>query len=262
MREGIIAGREDEMRPIAEEEGEPPHGAPWAVVLLIGLLLAVHLYVAALSEKDAEATTQALAFIPLRYHSVGESLPGGALARILSPATYMLVHADWSHLAINAVWLLIFGTMVARRTGPARFLVMTAATGLAGIALFWALHASDDSSVVGISGAVSGLMAGGIRLLHAASLEGRGPAFTLAPIGPLPRLLDTLRHPPSQVIIGIWLVLNVAIAVGARLFTKDFAIAWEVHLGGFLLGLVAFPWFDRPARLTSRERVTTAPQDR
>jgi membrane associated rhomboid family serine protease len=250
------------MRHLVEKEGEPPRGAPGVVVVLIGLLVAAHLYVAILSVKDAEAASQALAFIPMRYHEGGRALPGGDLALVFSPITYMLVHADWSHLAVNAIWLLIFGTMVARRTGAMRFLAMTLATGLAGILLFWALHTSDESIVVGISGAVSGLMAGGVRLLHAASLEGRGPAFMLSPMGVLPRLAETLRHPPSQVIIGIWLVLNVAIAVAARLFSKDFAIAWEVHLGGFLLGLLAFPLFDRPASVAMEKSASFLPPDR
>lgn len=241
------------MMPTADDDSEPPHGAPRIVVAVIAMLILAHGCLALIPEGTAEAASQALAFIPSRYQQGGDALPGGKSALLLSPLTYMLVHADWSHLAMNAVWLLIFGTMVARRTGALRFLAMTIATGVAGILLFWAMHVNDDSIVVGISGAVSGLTAGGVRLMHAAFLEGRGPAFTLAPVGPLPRLSQTLRHPPSQVIIGIWMILNVAIALGARLFTKDFAIAWEVHLGGFLLGLLAFPCFDRTAPLAARD---------
>ncbi|KAB2847635.1 MAG: rhomboid family intramembrane serine protease [Hyphomicrobiaceae bacterium] len=235
------------MRPKSEErEDRGPRGAPWVVIVLIGLLVAVHLFITLHSEKEAEFLSQAMAFIPMRYDAGAFAAPGGSLAMALSPLTYMLVHADWTHLGVNAVWLLIFGTMVARRTGTVRFLALTLMTGVAGILLFWPLHVGDDSIVVGISGAVSGLMAGGVRLIHAASREGRGLAFMLAPEGAVPRLSETLAHAPSQVVIGIWLLLNVAIAVAARVFTSDLAIAWEVHLGGFLLGLLAFPFFDRP----------------
>ena len=32
--------------------------------------------------------------------------------------TYMLLHGDWMHLTFNALWLLVFGTPVARYLGP------------------------------------------------------------------------------------------------------------------------------------------------
>ena len=51
-------------------------------------------------------------------------LPGGAGAEIWTFFTYALLHADWMHLGFNAVWLLAFGSPVARRFGMPRFLAV------------------------------------------------------------------------------------------------------------------------------------------
>ena len=62
------------------------------------------------------------AFIPARYDTsmvLGGVLPGGFGAELWTFVTYALIHADWTHFGVNAVWLLPFGSAVARRFGTA-----------------------------------------------------------------------------------------------------------------------------------------------
>lgn len=237
--------RSFEQRPPGPRLDAAPQGAPLVVVALIAALVLVHLVLSLLPEGSGEEIEQALAFIPARYASDPLTFPGGSLALITSPLSYMIVHADWSHLAINGVWLLVFGTMVARRTGALKFMTLTIATGFAGILAFWLFHQGEQVPVIGASGAVSGLMAAAVRLMHAAALERSGPFFMLVPLGPVPRLAETLRDRQTRILIGVWLALNVLAAFAVNLFAREIGIAWEVHLGGFLLGLFAFPAFDR-----------------
>jgi len=44
------------------------------------------------------------------------------------------VHGDWLHLGLNALWLAAFGSAVARRFGPLRFLGLYLLSGVAGVA--------------------------------------------------------------------------------------------------------------------------------
>ena len=62
----------------------------------------------------------ALAFIPARYSGAALELPGGYLTAVTSFVTYMVVHAGWVHLVVNLVWMLAFGSAVARRVGESQ----------------------------------------------------------------------------------------------------------------------------------------------
>ena len=74
------------------------------------------------------------AFIPARYDASmvpGGALPGGFGAEVWTFVTYSLIHADWTHFSVNAVWLLPFGSALARRFGALRFLAFFAVTAAA-----------------------------------------------------------------------------------------------------------------------------------
>ena len=59
-------------------------------------------------------------------------LPGGCGAQVWTFFTYALVHADLTHLGFNALWLLAFGSPVARRFGAWRFFTFFMVTVAAG----------------------------------------------------------------------------------------------------------------------------------
>src|SRR4029077_3517014 len=106
------------------------------------------------------------AFIPARYDNslvLGGTLPGGFGAEIWTFVTYSLIHADWTHLGVNAMWLLPFGSAVARRFGALRFLAFYAVTAAAGAAVHLATHVGEQYPMIGASAAISGTMAAAIR---------------------------------------------------------------------------------------------------
>ena len=65
------------------------------------------------------------AFDPVRYGAAvlpAGGLPGGLGAQVWTFVTYSLLHANWTHLGVNAIWFLPFGTAVARRFGATSLL--------------------------------------------------------------------------------------------------------------------------------------------
>src|SRR5262249_59280983 len=108
---------------------------PAAIVVLLAVLVLVQLLL--MFVLTAEQTTEFLllfAFIPARYDfSVLSDVawPGGWAADIWTFVTYALIHANLSHLIFNAVWLLAFGSPVARRFGSLRFTAFMAVTAAA-----------------------------------------------------------------------------------------------------------------------------------
>ena len=68
-------------------------------------------------------TIEVFGFIPKRYDS---TLLAIAISRRhggqgVDFVTYSLLHANLSHIGFNVLWLLPFGSALARRFGPSRF---------------------------------------------------------------------------------------------------------------------------------------------
>ncbi len=226
-------------------EREPIFNVPLSVLLLLGGLALVHAGLASLPTADANWTILALAFIPARYSGLMADLPGGTWAAVTSFLTYQVVHADLTHLLVNGAWLLAFGSAVAMRFGALRFMLFTALCGIAGALAFLLLRWGDVIPVVGASGAVSGLMAAALRFLFGAMDNGgvhqlRDPRrATLMP------LAQTLANRRILTVVIIWMIINFVMAVATPATDSSGGIAWQVHLGGFLFGLLACGAFER-----------------
>jgi membrane associated rhomboid family serine protease len=232
-------------------ERQPVFNLPMVVVVAIAVLVGIQ----AIREYLVEPATEtwivfAFAFIPARITApdvVGAVLPGGTGAELWSFVTYAFLHADWSHVAFNCLWLAAFGSPLAWRFGPSRFLLFSTAGAIAGAALHLALHAGDMTPLVGASAAISAHMAGATRFVFAAGgplggIGGAGPRAYLRPAAPL---AEILRDSRVIIFLAAWFGLNFVFGLlGPETGLASGAIAWEAHIGGFLVGLFAFPFFD------------------
>ena len=153
---------------------EPIFNVPGVVLGLLAAFFAVHLLRWVIPAEQNAWLTAALAFIPARVGGMAADLPGGRIAAVTSFVTHQFVHGDLAHLLINSAWLLAFGTPVARRTDPVRFLAFFLVTGIAGALLYLAVNGSVPVMVVGASGAISGLMGAAFRFLFRSIADG-GP---------------------------------------------------------------------------------------
>jgi membrane associated rhomboid family serine protease len=223
---------------------------PATVVLLVAVLALVHALLTL--GLTAEQTTELLllfAFIPARYDaSVLPDIvwPGGWAADTWTFISYAFIHGDISHLVFNAIWLLAFGSPVARRFGPMRFLGLMAVTAAAGAAVHLVTHFGDLLPMVGASAAISGAMAAAIRF----AFQRGGP---LGPWRdreqpdrvPAASLAASLRDSRVLAFLGVWFGINILFGAGfIGLPGIQHAVAWQAHIGGFIAGLLAFAAFD------------------
>src|SRR4051794_16004152 len=147
---------------------EPIFNVPSVVVATLAALALVHLVrTVLLSPAQDFSVLLAFAFIPARYEAsaVGAMLPGGVAADVWTFVTYALLHGSWMHVAVNAVWLLPFGTAVARRFGAVRFILFFVVTAAAAALTHLATHAGEMLPMVGASGSISGMMAAAVRFV-------------------------------------------------------------------------------------------------
>ena len=223
---------------------------PAAIVVLLAVLGLVQLLL--MFVLTAEQMTEFLllfAFIPARYDfSVLSDVawPGGWAADIWAFVTYALIHADLSHLIFNAVWLLAFGSPVARRFGSLRFTAFMAMTAAAGAAMHLVTHFGELLPMVGASAAISGSMAAAARFAfqRGGPLEmwrDRAEACRV----PAAPLSVSLRDPRVIAFLLVWFGVNILFGVFSMgMPGVEQAIAWQAHIGGFLAGLLAFAAFD------------------
>jgi membrane associated rhomboid family serine protease len=226
-------------------EGKPARQpflrAPASVLGLIGVLVAAHVMRILAPSPISGQILNDYALDPARYAVAGA---GDFLTRLLPLFTYMLLHANFAHLAINSVWLLAFGPIVARRFGSTAFVLFFVICGLAGAAFFVALNWGADVGVIGASGAISGLMGGAIRMMRL-----RQPYLSVATLPLLPLW--------SAQVLGfsaVWLAINLVTGLtGLGTGGQIEPVAWQDHMGGYLAGLVLAGLFEAVFGLSARE---------
>ena len=109
--------------------------------------------------------------------------------------TYMLLHADYAHVGINSLWLLVFGPAAARWLGTWRFLLFFVFCGIVAALLHLAVYWGSPVAVIGASGAISGLMAAAMHEFSMARPMS-GPDG-LAPILSRPIVMFSLGSGPA-----------------------------------------------------------------
>jgi membrane associated rhomboid family serine protease len=210
----------------------------------------------ATSEKEvlaalaSAAPEQALG--PLQ--ALAQYVLGEGEGRPWTAVTYAFLHGSWAHVLMNSVWLAAFGTPIARRCGGMRLVILAVASAIGGAVLYAWVNPLQILPMIGASAAVSGMMAAASWFIFA-------PAHWL-PEGrvsePHERQREGLggivRNRQVLIFLGVWFAANYVFAFVQPFGATDASIAWEAHIGGFLVGLVLFPILDPlPAR---RERMS------
>ncbi|PZN92607.1 MAG: rhomboid family intramembrane serine protease [Hyphomicrobiales bacterium] len=254
---------------------EPAVNLPAAIVWLIVLLGLVQGGRSLLSAYDDYVLMSWLAFVPARLSlwlgperldevvsAMATSATGQELAdrlqlvrllladggpRLWTLLTYGLLHGSWVHLIMNLVWLAAFGSPVARRLGTGRFLSLLGLSTIGGALLHWFARELDVLPLVGASAAVSGATAAAIRFVFAPGLRFGSLAddavVRAIPAEPMGQLW---RNSRAMLFIVIWFATNILFGAGlVPILGEETSIAWEAHIGGFLVGLMMFPLLDK-----------------
>ena len=225
---------------------------PVVVLWLLAAMGLVHvLMTLVLSANQASNFLELFAFIPARYNLrlLSElSWVRGWGAAVWTFLTYAFIHGNLMHLGFNGVWLLAFGTPVARRFGALRFLIFFLFSAAVGAAFHLAVHAGEGVPMVGASAAISGAMGAAMRFAFQRGgplgpFRGGDEATYRVPATPLSVMF---RDPRLIVFLIVWFGVNIFFGLGFVSVPGEegMPIAWEAHIGGFLAGLVGFVLFD------------------
>jgi len=216
-------------------EKEPAIQLPAVVWWVLGILVAVQVILTIGGPGCVMWTNYLFAFIPARFGPAPfPQAPGSAYWSML---TYGFLHADWVHLLTNSLWLAIFSKPVATRLGAARYLILLVVSVIAGAVASLIIHWGQDLIMVGASAGVSGVLAAAIPVMY-----GRFD-FLRNNMRPL-RPLEILTDRRALTFTVMWLALTLVTA-SSQYFTgqaliEQRIIAWDAHLGGFIMGFIAF----------------------
>ncbi len=215
-----------------QKEYVPALNVPTVVAALIVAMISVHVFRVWLLPKEFEQDFLLLfAAIPARYGESGGQFPF-PLANWYTPLSYSFLHGDWTHIIFNLLWMLAFGSPVAVRFGTIGFLALFVAGAVSGFAAHLVTHIDSFGPMVGASGAVSAFMGTAIRL----GRDVHQPVLSLK---------SSFQNRGFLAFVGIWFAVNFLIAQAPGLVAaEDAQIAWQAHVGGFLVGLLGFHLFD------------------
>ncbi len=225
------------------DENPPAFNLPGPILILGVALIVVHTIRSyLLSDEWDYWVLNVFAFVPVFYQASPDQLVE-PLAIYWSPLTHGFLHGDWTHLLVNLVWLAAFGSAVARRLGAGRFVIFMVFGTLAGAGAHYLFHEMSYSPVIGASGAVSACMGAAVRFAFAP-----GQPISVAMTRPAVSLLQSLSNRSIMAFVLIWFGFNFLVGSGIIPLGIEGQIAWEAHMGGFLLGWLGFALFDPVGR--------------
>lgn len=218
-------------------ERQPVLNIPMSIVAVLSFCIGLHLIRAYILGSDMNfAVLLHGAFIPIRYAD------GFSWEWLTTPISYSLLHGGFGHLANNAVWLVAFGSPIARSMSNVRFALFWICCSSAAALFHYLADPSSLVPMIGASGAVSGMMGAAARSGFRLRADTQADSRRLI----LPPVTLLLRSRQVMGFLGIYLFINIGIGLAGTTGSEGVAsIAWQAHIGGLIAGFVLLPLFLR-----------------
>jgi len=152
--------------------------------------------------------------------------------------TAMFMHASWSHIIGNMIFLWAFGPEIEDALGRFGYLVFYLLGGVA--AMLAQVAANPQSSVpnLGASGAIAAVMGAFLVAFPADRIRSLLVIFVFVRV----RLI------PAALFIGVWFLTQL-VNVGAVAQLPAGGVAYLAHVGGFLFGAVTMRMLEATGRV-------------
>jgi membrane associated rhomboid family serine protease len=209
--------------PVASEQ--PTMRPPLANLAIIALNVFVFLLEIMLGDTIIERWTFTPAQLTAFFHG------SGSFQAVLTIFTAMFMHAGWSHLLGNMLFLWVFGQAIENAFGSRMY---TTFYLICGVVANMAQYLVDPNSTVaslGASGAIAGVMGAYLALYPTSTID----LF----VWPLSLFTGRDIRVPAWLMLGLWFAVQVILG-GSGMTEASAAggVAYWAHIGGFITGLV------------------------
>lgn len=187
--------------------------AALAIVVVYGLIQ--------LLLPGIERLVVAFSVVPARIaQTLADPGVGTVLRDGASLVTHALIHTELLHMAVNAGFLLAFGSFCERALGRDHYIWLLIGSAMGGAVVQVVMDWGAILVMFGASGAVSGCMGGMVRVQLRPGSDPHRRRFALT-------------------FVAVLFVLNMVLGqLGPGVMGVDAQIAWEAHIGGFLAGFL------------------------
>jgi membrane associated rhomboid family serine protease len=206
---------------------------PTQVPITTILIIVVNVFVFVRELLNGDAFVTAWSVIPAQIVS------GHHWITIL---TAMFMHASWSHIIGNMIFLWAFAPEIEDAMGRGRFLVFYLVGGL--VAMLAQVAASPHSTVpnLGASGAIAAVM--GAFLVTYPRDRIKSILFIV--------IFVQVTMIPAALLIGFWFLTQL-FSAGSVAQVQGGGVAYLAHIGGFIFGAVTARLFEDPRRLALQQ---------
>jgi membrane associated rhomboid family serine protease len=206
---------------------------PARVPIVTILIIVVNVFVFVRELIGGDAFVNAWSLIP------AEILSGHRWITIL---TAMFMHASWSHIIGNMIFLWAFAPEIEDAMGRARYLVFYLVGGL--VAMMAQVAASPHSTVpnLGASGAIAAVMGGFLVTYPRDRIKSILFIF----------IFLRVTFIPAALLIGFWFLAQL-VSAGSVAQVQGGGVAYLAHIGGFIFGAVTARLFEDPRRLALQQ---------
>ena len=197
-----------------------PRNFPIATLLII----VINAFVFVLELMGGEAFVNKWAAIPAQIVS------GHHLITIL---TAMFMHASWSHIFGNMIFLWAFGPEIEDAMNPPKYVIFYLLGGIAAMLAQIAVSPHSTVPSIGASGAIAAVMGAFIVTYPTDEIRSLLVIFVFVRV----------TFIPAAILIGIWFLFQLLNA-GVVATVQTGGVAYMAHVGGFVFGSLTARLFE------------------
>jgi membrane associated rhomboid family serine protease len=223
------------MIPLKDEN--PIKITPYVTYFLIAVNILVFIYELSLNPPQLDIFFHLFAVVPVELTaslngiSVHQDIP--ELATLI---TSQFLHAGFTHIGFNMLFLWIFGNNIEEKLGRVKYLFFYLACGALAVLAQWFFSSMSEVPSLGASGAIAGVMGAYILKFPQARV------VTVLPLG----FFFPLFRIPAVYFLGFWFLEQAfnslaSFEVQASVGMESGGVAYWAHAGGFVVGAILAP---------------------
>ncbi len=174
----------------------------------------------------------------LKWSAIPANIIGGH--HWITILTAMFMHASWSHILGNMVFLWAFGPEIEDAMNPLKYLAFYLLGGLVAMLAQIAVIPTSTVPNLGASGAIAAVMGAFLVTYPRDQIRSVLIIFVFV----------SIRLIPAALLIGFWL-LTQFFNIGSVATAQTGGVAYVAHIGGALFGAATARLFEDPRRVAA-----------